>query len=191
MLGAGCASDPYEPYMLHEPSSWRVTPGGVVVDNSNFRSVREGYVTNEEIDAAIDAGVERFKKLGLPVPRPRVILADQYVIWVRHGGWAGGVSYGDHTVGLCIWSRGRSYTDPGDVFKKLRPGDSFGVKYDHWRYTTRPLVIALEHEYLHCVIDDPGHTSPLWAKLGTLSKEGGNGSLHDRGTEDARGLLQP
>ena len=177
VLLMGCSSNPYEPFYQHEPGGWQYTPLGIKRDAGPLGSVKHGYVTDAEIDAAIDAGYERYRKLypeyPVPVAQFRVTLNDDYVMYVQGAGWAGGVSYGEHLIGLCIWSRGKSDIDPGDVWEKRRPGDSFGTHYTYWRFTQRPLCIAMAHEVLHLAIDDPEHKSPLWARLSTASKEGG------------------
>ena len=168
--------DPRNAFAPHYATAWRTTPAGLMRDAGPFGSVAAGYTTDDEIDAAVDAAhadfVARFPEFSWV--RPWVHLTDDYVFFanVPGGGFASGWHLGDGEVVLALWSRGTSATDPGDVWIKRAPGDSFGAYMDHWRYTARRLVPAYQHECLHVAIGDPTHASPLWARVGKGEGEG-------------------
>lgn len=172
-LLAGCLDDKHEDprnaYAPHYATSWRVTPGGIMRDAGPFGSVGASYVSEEEIDAALDAAradfVSRFPEFAWI--NPYVHLTDDYCFFVNlpGGGFASGWRFAENEIALALWSRGRSADEPSDCWIKRAPGDSFGVYMDHWRYTTRRLVPAYQHEALHVAIDDPSHSSPLWGRL--------------------------
>ena len=160
--------DPREAYGPHMATAWRVTPGGATRDAGPFGSVEAGYITEEGIDAAIDAARADF---ALKFPEyawvnPMVHLTDDYVFFVDIAqAWASGMNLGDNRIALALWTRGKSDTEPSDCFIKRPPGDSFGTYYSYWRYTTLNLVPAYQHECLHVAIGDPTHSSPLWNQL--------------------------
>lgn len=166
LLACGCANDgkangwntrQFEP---HQPSVFRQTPGGHLREVIGG-PVTQGYITDADIDAAVDAGFSRFAVLyyDLPMPAPHVGLMDDYTMWV--GMWAGGVTINRGEIIVCLWSRGISPTDPGATYIKRAPDSN----YAWWRFSAEPLCPAVCHELLHCVIDDPGHTSALWARM--------------------------
>lgn len=146
----------------HRASSFRQTPDGHLRDAGPFGSVTAGFVTESEIDAAVDAGFRRFAVLfpELSTPPVRVHINDDYVMWVPGAGWAGGVSEGEN-VCVCLFSRGTSAGDPGSQYIKRAPDGN----YNHWRFTSEPLLPALTHELLHSVIGDPFHASAFWNRL--------------------------
>ena len=161
--------DPRYLYLPHYATAWRVTPGGITRDAGPFGSVAGGFTTEEEIDAALDDAhadfSARFPEFAWI--RPWVHLTDDYTFFVSApgGGFASGWHIGDGQIVLALWSRGTSTTEPMDCWLKRAPGDSFGIYYDHWRYTARRLVPAYQHECLHVAIGDPTHSSPLWNQL--------------------------
>ena len=161
--------DPRYALSRHYATAWRATPCGIMRDAGPFGSVAGGFTTEEEIDVAIDEAhldfSARFPEFAWI--RPWLHLTDDYCFFVGGpgGGFASGWHIGDGQIALALWSRGRSETEPMDFWLKRAPGDSFGVYQDHWRYTTRRLVPAYQHECLHAAIGDPTHSSPLWGRL--------------------------
>ncbi len=170
ILLAGCSSDAdhsRDAWLQHQPSAWSLTSAGHVRDAGPFGSVAAGWTDDAQIDAAIDAGYQRFlDRLGFAAPETPVTLNDDYVMWVPGSGWAAGVSInGSGNVGVTLWTRIESPADPGPAWIVRPPGNSWGVEYTVWRHTGAPLAPAVAHELLHVVIGDPDHQSPLWAKL--------------------------
>lgn len=172
LLGGCLDSDrgyDYSAFYPHYATSWRLTPGGITRDAGPFGSVDGGFTTEEEIDAALDAAhadySARFPEFAWI--RPLVHLTDDYCFYVSlpGGGFASGWHIGDGQIVLALWSRGRSASEPMGCWIKRAPGDSFGVYMDHWRYTSRALVPAYQHEALHVAIGDAGHVSPFWGRL--------------------------
>ena len=160
--------DPRYALSPHYATAWRATPTGIMRDAGPFGSVAGGFASDEEIDASIDEAhadfLERFPEFAWV--RPWVHLTDDYTFFVGGpgGGFASGWHIGNGEVALALWSRGTSATEPMDCWLKRAPGDSFGVYVDHWRYTSRRLVPAYQHECLHVAIGDPTHSSPLWSR---------------------------
>jgi len=170
--------DPYAQWRIQQPKYYVQTPNGHVRDGGPFRSVKEGWVTEKDLDWAVDSSYLYYSKLfpDYPAPNYAVWLVDDYVMWVDGAGWAGGVSYmGAGWIGVCIWSRVYTDTDPHPCFIARAPGNSFGTQYSAWRHTDLPLMPAIAHELLHTVIDDPQHKSPLWQRFNVNSKLTGEG----------------
>lgn len=159
----GSWTDAYQP---HAASAWTVTPGGATRDAGPFGSVAAGYTTDAEIDAAVDAGMTRFR-IAFPEygwVKPYVHLTDDYVLYAKGQGWASGVTYGGGEVFVCLWTRVESEQEPaGDHWIKREPPASDGRMV--WRCTGKALAPALAHECLHLAIGDPGHQSALWGRL--------------------------
>lgn len=155
-------------YYPHQPTAWRTTSGGHQRDAGPFDSVSKGFVTEDEIDAAVDEGYRKFYET-FPDLKPgehAVGLNDDYAMWVNGpgGGWASGVeTTGLKMISVCLWSRVESAADPGAAFVVRPPGNYWGVNYSTWRSTARPLAPALMHELLHAAIGDPGHKDPRWS----------------------------
>ena len=168
-LFAGCHDDKRDDdryqFIYHVATSWRLTPGGISRDAWPFGSVSAGYLTEEEIDFALDTARADFNRRWPEFygANPPIHLTDDYVFFVPQGGFAAGM-HSQGNVFLALWSRARSYDDPGNCWIKRAPGDSFGTVYDYWRYTALPLVPAYQHEVLHYCIGDPYHSSPLWSR---------------------------
>lgn len=169
VLFAGCAvprDTSRNEWLQHDPTAWVTTPGGHRRDAGPFKSVKDGFCTDAEIDAAIDAGFVRFKEIfpDLKYINKKITLNDDYVIWVPQLKLftAGVETAGVDAIGLTIWFRAESATDPGDVFIKRAPGTYWGESYTVWRYSSKPLCPALVHELLHTAIDDPGHKDKRW-----------------------------
>ncbi len=185
MLSAcgGDKPDPHVPWYPHVPTSWVTTADGNLRDAGPFESICQGYVTDAEIDAEVDAAFRHFSamfpQLVLPV-RP-VVINDDYVLWAKYGKgngqgfWAAGMWFeGQAHITVTLWTRVESVTAPVPCpFIARPPGDSWGVYYANWRWTSRPLVPAIEHELLHTVIHDPGHKSDLWAMLDASPRKAG------------------
>ena len=157
------------PYLPHEPTELRTTPGGHRRDAGPFESVKQGYVTEEELDAAVDGAFskfsERFPDLISKLKNPPVTLNDDYALWVNDAkSFASGAeNQNSSVVSVCIWARGESAVEPTEpAFIKRRPGPYFGVMYTGWRWTKRPLCPALVHELLHKTIGDGAHKDPRW-----------------------------
>lgn len=183
LLGLGC-DDPFsnnpdhshDPWLQHKVTAWRVTPGGHTRDAGPFQSVIDGWVTEEEIDAATDAAYIRFAdcfpEFGAVADFPFSI-NDDYVMWASaytsgaYGQWAGGVEFsGFHHIGVCLWSRITTPDDPGPAFIVRTPGrDQWGGQHPDYRHTGKPLLPALTHEILHAYIGDPDHRRPEWARV--------------------------
>lgn len=155
---SGWDTDNFKP---HKASTWRTTPAGHVRDAGPFSSVAGGFITEDDIDAAIDAGFASFWSTFPEFGRPeaRVHLTEDYVFWYG-GQWAGGADEGDEIL-LPLFTRGKSDVDPGAEFIKRAPD----ANYTWWRFTAEPLVPALRHELLHRVIGDPFHAGPQWARV--------------------------
>ncbi len=171
MVMSGCIDhedDPRDIYAPHYATSWHVTNGGIVRDAGPFHSVSKGYLTEDELDVALDAARAEWLYLfpELPAVNPYVHLTDDYVFWVSSAqGWASGMHIGNNQIMIAIWSRGTSYDKPSECYLFRAPGDSFGTQYPYYRYTTRPLVPAYQHECLHVAIGDASHSSVLWERL--------------------------
>lgn len=168
--GCGPGKDhSHDPWLQHTVTSWAVTPAGHVRDAGPFQSVTDGWITEADIDAATDAGYARFALLfpEFPIGDHPFSINDDYVMWIPHAGWAGGVEYsGIGHVGVCMFTRGSTYTDPSPAFIVRPPGqDQWGNYHPDWRHTQAPLLPALPHELLHTVIGDPDHINPLWSRL--------------------------
>jgi hypothetical protein len=156
----------------HVPAFWRTTPDGHKRDDGPFNSVLKGFTTDEAIDAGVDQGYARFRKLfpefAAQVRDYPVALNDDYAEFIPTVQvWASGEeTTGDKIIHLCLWSRGSAPTDPGSAFIVRPPGNYWGVDYTDWRFTAPPLCPALAHELLHTMIDDPGHKrTDMWARL--------------------------
>lgn len=141
-------------------SSFQATPQGRL-RASGIQSVSLGYVTDQEIDTAIDAAFLKFAQVfpELPIPNPRIHLQDDYVMRVQ-GQWASGWTISPSDVVVCLWSRGNSAINPGACFI-ARPPDS---NYSTWRFNSSPLVPALVHELIHCAVSDPLHHSVYFTR---------------------------
>lgn len=171
LLSAACAvprDTARVPWFPHQPTAWVTTTGGHKRDAGPFKSVQMGFLTDEEINAAVDRGYANFKATfpDLKVVEKPVALNDDYAMFVWWlNAWASGVCGGHEgdIYGVCIWLRGSAAADPGPgIFIVRPPGTYWGVPYSDWRYTTKPIAPALEHEMLHAVIGDPGHKDPRW-----------------------------
>lgn len=166
LLIPACNNQPDKkaPWHQHRPTFWVTTPNGHVRDGGPFASVAAGWLTEADIDAAVD---DEFSKFAiafpqLTAPNLSVTLNDDYTMWV--GAWASGVEYsGRPDIGVCLWQRVVSITDPGPAWIVRPPGVYWGIDYAEWRHTGKPLCPAIAHELLHACIGDPDHTSPLWA----------------------------
>lgn len=165
----GCVEpkdDPRLAYAPHSAGAWTLTPGGITRDAGPFASVERGYLTDDEIDAALDAAradfVARFPEFAHV--SPLVHLTDDYVFFAQNEGWAAGMHL-DGNIYLALYTRSKSVEHPGDFYIVRPPGDSFGTWYDYHRYTAKPLVPAYQHEALHAAIGDPLHSSPAWSRL--------------------------
>ncbi len=145
-----------------QAQTYKQTLGGHWRASDALNSLLDGFLSDLEIDQAVDYGFNRFRSLypELACPNPKVNLNDDYVMYVQGAGWAGGYSVDSTQIYVCLWSRGESSIDPGAEFIK-RPPNS---QYANWRFTSLPLCPAIAHELLHCVIGDPNHTSPLWLR---------------------------
>lgn len=160
--------DPRDSYSPHFATSWRLTPVGILRDAGPFGSVSGGYITEEEIDNALDLAhfdfVSKFPEFAWV--NPYVHLTDDYVFFLSvYGAWVSGYHMGDNQIAISLWTRGKSVEEPTNCWIKRAPGDSFGTYYDYWRYTAFPLIPAYQHECLHVAIGDPGHTSSYWSRL--------------------------
>jgi len=158
----------YSPYLAHHCDNFRKTPKGHLVCNDPKGSVLKGFATEAEIDQAVDAAWDFFRSRfpEYPAVEAACCTTDRYAMWI--GQWAAGAELGKgaKVLYVCLWSRGTSATDPGNVWEKRPPGtNEFGDTYPTWRYTAKPLVPALAHEALHAAIGDPAHGSPLWQRL--------------------------
>ena len=174
----GKQEDPHKPWYPHHVSTWTWTPGGYARDAGGFASVESGFVTDAEIDSAIDKAFAHFGTVfpNIVLPARPVALNDDYVLWVKQGRgnnqgvWASGlwITGQDH-ITVALWSRGEGSTPPAvpDPFIAREPGNYWGVHYDTWRWTALPLVPAIEHELLHTAIGDPEHARAEWATLNT------------------------
>ncbi len=160
----------------HSPSSYVTTPAGHKRDAGPFKSVQAGLVTEAQIDAAVDAGFENFGKIfpnyAGKIGNPPVAINDDYVLFVPGQGeqaWASGVEglpSKDGHITVCLWSRKETpAAPPVAVFIVRPPGNYWGVFYSSYRWTSPPLVPALEHELLHIAITDDDHVGPDWDKL--------------------------
>ena len=172
LLG-GCndrEDDPREAYGPHMATAWRVTPGGARRDAGPFGSVKAGFTTDEDIDAAIDAARADF---ALKFPQyawvnPMVHLTDDYVFFVDLAqAWASGMNIGHNNIAVALWSKVQTTEEPpdGSCWIKRPPGDRFVIYNWGWRSTVFPLAPAYQHECLHVAIGDPTHSSPYWSKL--------------------------
>lgn len=143
-------------------TAYQATPEGHWRASDALQSVQAGFLVSKDVDDAVDAGFQRFRSIypELACPNPKVNLNDDYVMYVQGAGWAGGYSIDSSQIYVCLWVRGESSIDPGAVFIKRAPNS----QYANWRFTAEPLCPAIAHELLHCVIGDPGHTSPLWLR---------------------------
>jgi hypothetical protein len=145
----------------HLAAAWTTTPAGHQRDAGPFASVAGGFVTEAEIDQAVDDGFSafyaKFPQFGRP--EARIHITEDYVFWYG-GRWAGGADEGADIM-LPLFSRGTSAGDPGAEFLKRAPDGN----YSWWRFTATPLLPALQHELLHRVIGDPFHLSALWAQV--------------------------
>lgn len=159
------------PYMQHTPESWRTTPGGHRRDAGPFESVRTGYLTEDDIDKAVDDGYARFASLfpdlAQKLHEHSVTLNDDYAMWVPGTSIfsSGSEKSGSDIIGVCIWSRDQGPAEPKDKFISRAPGMYFNVNYTSWRWTSRPLCPAIPHELLHSVIGDGGHKDARWKLL--------------------------
>lgn len=176
LLGNGChhgKSHEKDAWLQHQPTAWTTTPAGHTRDAGPFPSVAAGYVSDAEIDKAVDAEFDRFATLfpEFGVPQMPVTINDDYAMWIpmgagNQGAWAAGVeTTGQGNIGVCLWSRVETAEDPGPAFISRPPGVYWGVNYTTWRHTDWPIVPAIAHELLHVCIGDPDHTSALWARL--------------------------
>lgn len=178
LLWSGCGQPKKDhdkdPWLQHQPTAWTTTPAGHVRDAGPFPSVEGGWVSDAEIDKAIDDEFARFAAAfpELAAPNVPVTLNDDYAMWVsfsrtgNSGAWAAGTeTTGVGNVGVVLWSRLESAGDPGPAFIVRPPGDYWGVRYSNWRRTDWPIVPALAHELLHACIGDTAHQSILWARL--------------------------
>lgn len=154
----------------HQPSRLSMTPAGHMRDAGPFLSVDGGFTSDAEIDGAVDAAFSRFGRLfpQFPLGAHPVALNDDYVMWVPAAGtWASGEEVtGRAQINVCLWTRAEGALQPAPgSFIERAPGNYWGVEYANWRWTSRPLAPALEHELLHAAISDPGHTRPEWDTL--------------------------
>lgn len=147
----------------HQARSYHLTPMGHYRDAGPFASVAGGYVTEDDIDNAVDRGYSEFAVdfPELPAPSAYIDITDDYVMYVPNAGWASGADYGTSPVYVCLWSRGHSSIDPGAEFIKRAPNQN----HSDWQFNIFPLLPALEHELLHTIIGDPGHSSSLWQRI--------------------------
>lgn len=178
MGGCGSKDHQKDPWLQHVPTAWTTTPAGHARDAGPFGSVDAGFTTEAEIDAAIDEGFAKFYRVfGYAPPNLAVTINDDYVMWIPvdkkgNGSWvAGAYATGDWKIGVTLWTRTESATDPGPCWIARPPGEYWDVYYSTWRYTAAPLAPALTHELLHVCIGDPNHTNPDWAKLEGGSKK--------------------
>lgn len=165
----------HDPWLKHQVTIWHITPGGHVRDGGPFASVTEGWITEQDIDKATDAAYARYAFLfpEFPVSDHPFSINDDYVMWASafkngaDGIWAAGEEFvGGGQIGVTMFTRGSSLTDPGPHFIVRPPGeDQWGTNHPDFRYTALPLVPALEHELLHTAIGDPFHNSILWQRL--------------------------
>ncbi len=170
LLSAACAvprDTSRVPWYPHKPTAWRATPGGHTRDAGPFQSVQMGFLTEEEIDAGVDAGFANFQKVfpDLPCANKPVALNDDYAMFVPQvNAWASGVDLtGAATITVCLWTRANGPADPGKgIFIVRPPGTYWDVPYPDWRWTVRPIAPAIMHELLHEAIGDPNHTDPRW-----------------------------
>ena len=158
LLLVGCTDfyddgdDPRDAFAPHVCSSYRLTPAGHSVCNDPKGSVAAGYVTEAEIDTAVDTIMENFY-LEFPsvrgLTRP-IGIHDDYVYWVKQAGsFAAGDTDGVTYVRAALWTRMESAGDPGDCWIKRSPDEYFGTYYTVWRSTQHPLLPALRHEMGH------------------------------------------
>ena len=147
----------------HQASSYRQTPQGHMRDAGPFASVQAGFCTEQDIDSAVDYQYSKFAFdfPDLPTPHAFVDITDDYVMYVIGAGWAAGMDMSMSPIYVCLWSRSYSNTDPGAEFIKRGPDQN----YSQWRYTSFPLLPALEHELLHTIIGDPTHSSAYWSRI--------------------------
>ena len=147
----------------HVASSFVLTPGGHLRDAGPFLSEQAHFVSYYSINSVVDDAFIRFQ-IDFPEliqPHAAVNITEDYVMYVTGVGWAGGVDYDSNNIYVCLFSRGTSFVDPGYQFIK-RPPDK---NYAWWRFTTTPLMPAIEHELLHSVIGDPNHSSTYWNRV--------------------------
>lgn len=158
-------------YIQHMPTAWRKTPGGHKRDAGPFESVAKGYVTDDDLDKAVDDGYTRFvtlfPDLAGKLHEHRVTMNDDYAMWVPGTSTfsSGSEMASSDMIGICIWTRSEGPSAPNDKFIVRPPGEYFNVNYTGWRWTSKPLCPAIPHELLHSVIGDGGHKDPRWAKL--------------------------
>lgn len=159
------------PYMQHTPTAWRTTPGGHKRDAGPFDSVQKGYVTEDDLDKAVDDGYVRFvtifPDLAGKLREHSVTLNDDYAMWVPGTSIfsSGAEKTGSDVIGICIWTRSEGPASPNDKFIIRAPGRYFDVDYAGWRWTSKPLCPAIPHELLHSVIGDGGHKDARWKML--------------------------
>lgn len=170
----GCGNNPdhkKDPWLQHVPTAWKLTPEGHTRDAGPFASIDGDWLTDSDIDNAVDDAYKRFhvRFPGLLVGEYPITLNDDYAMWIPldrrgNGAWAAGVcTTASGNIGVCLWSRAETVDEPGSAYIVRPPGVYWGVGYATWRHTGWPLCPAIVHELLHSVIGDPDHTSPLWA----------------------------
>lgn len=180
---APCCDNPFDknvdhshdPWLQHKVAAWHVTPGGHVRDAGPFASVDGAWIKDTDIDQATDAAYARYAALfpEYPVSDHPFSINDDYVMWASpykngaDGVWAAGDEFvGGGQIGVTMFTRMESATDPSPQFIVRPPGfDQWGTYHVNYRYTTGPLVPALEHELLHAAIGDAQHRSQLWQRL--------------------------
>lgn len=172
ILFLGChqtRDDSKQAWYPHQPTSWVTTPGGHLRDAGPFDSVQGGFVTDLEIDGAVDAAFLHFLKLfpQFQLSIHPIALNDDYTLWAPNpGGWASGLeTTGVPMLNVCLWSRIEGSTPAAGAFIARSPGNYWGVYYANWRWTAKPLAPAIEHELLHSAISDPNHSRAEWATL--------------------------
>lgn len=149
ILLGGCVydrkrDDSKNAWLQHKPTAWKLTPDGHMRDAGPFDSMAGDWITEQDVDAAVDSAFQRFA------------LNDDYAMWINPpGAWASGAeTTGRDAIGVCLWTRAETAADPGSWFIVRPPGNYWGVEYANYRHTAFPLCPALEHELLHTVIDD-------------------------------------
>lgn len=136
----------------NHPTFAAYTPSGILVKYDPLGSVAAGYLSYDELWAAVDREYDAFIAAHPDAAWVRAIpclFFDDYVYWVDLAGWAAGDTDGFSYIRTAIWSRGIDYSDPGDVWIKRSPDANYGTKYDYWRFTDRPLVPTIQHELGH------------------------------------------